>query len=392
MTSTTQGLTTAADGEKVNSESGFAAALAAKGVEPDESTASDTSIASGLETVEPGPARGPDGKFVAKSAAATTDTPPQGADTSTEGDAFTSDDPTVAAFLAKYNGNLEEAIKGAANAQSLIGKRDEEREALSNQVAELRGLVEGLKTGVQTPAAPAVVLSDEQVEEQAANLIGSKGVVAAATEAANASINGDSRIYDTILEQWALESPIQAQRFDLDFQLWKREQTAPAPTATAPAADPYLASLKAKDEMTQTFASLQSKIGAEQYAALTAVGQDGESPLTRALATMPAAVVEMTVSDDADTRLAGLELALDRAVAGGLLAAAPAVQDTIPDSVRRKLAGAGVATAGLRPAAAAPEGGNEEQTRDSAIAAFKSAIVDAETTSVASGLTYGPQK
>jgi hypothetical protein len=186
MTSTTEGLEQVAPGEQVNSESGFAAALAAKGVEPDATTATDTSIASGLETAEPGPARGPDGKFVPKAAPTPTpDTPPTGADTSTDGDVFTSDDPAVAALLAKYNGNVEEAIKGAAHMQSLIGRRDEEREQLSRELAELRGLVQGLQQGAQRPAAP--VLSDEQVEEQSANLIGTLGHAPAATRAANES-------------------------------------------------------------------------------------------------------------------------------------------------------------------------------------------------------------
>lgn len=396
MANTAEGLEQVSNGEQVNSEAGFAAALAAKGVEPDKSTASDTSVAGGLETVEPAQARDPGtGRFVAKEAAAPAqDTSQgQGADTST-GEQFTSDDPAVAAFLAKYDGNLEEAIKGAANAQALIGRRDEEREQMARDLAEMKGRLDGLTAG-QQGQQQAQFLSDEEVEERVTNRIASQGYLGAAKEAAEwHTASGDDRPLRAIFDMWNVEDPWAATNFIADHRasqaVAKVQQAAPA----AQGADPYVEDLKAKDAMTQSFAALKGKIGEEQFAALTAVGQDGESPLTRALATMPQPVVELVTADDAATRLSGLELVYDRARAGGLVSAptpAATQEQGMPDSVRRKLLGAGVATAGLRPAPAAQDGGSGTQTKEQALAAFKSAIVEAETTSVASGLTYGPQ-
>lgn len=394
MTSTAEGLEQAGNAEAVNSEAGFAAALAAKGVEPDKETSSDTSVLAGLETVEPAQARDPEtGRFVPKQAPAADTSQGQGADTSTDGGQFTSDDPAVAAFLAKYDGNLEEAIKGAANAQSLIGRRDEEREALANQVAELRGLVEGLKTGMTTQQAPQPRLSDEDVEETAANLVSQLGYAGAAERAANDSLAGDARVYDSILESWVIEQPIAAQRFDLDFQMWKREQAAPKPQAVQP--DAWVEERKTVEQMEQTFASVRKAVGAEAFAAITTADASGESPMSKALAEMPEELVALVTSDDAAKRLQGTTIVANRAVQIAGATPAPVgepADPNMPASVARKLAGASVATAGLRPAEKPDGGGNGGQTKEEAIAAFKSAIVAAETTSVASGLTYGPQQ
>src|SRR4029077_18545047 len=58
----------------------------------------------------------------------------------TEG--FASDDPEIQAYLAKYKGDVEKALRGAAEAYRLIGRRDEEREVLARQVEELASELE----------------------------------------------------------------------------------------------------------------------------------------------------------------------------------------------------------------------------------------------------------
>lgn len=389
MANTAEGLEKAPTGEQVNSEQGFAAALAAKGVEPDKATSSDTSVAGGLETVGPATGRDPaTGQFVPKA-----DTSQSVEDTST-GEQFTSDDPAIASFLAKYGGNVEEAIKGAANAQALIGKRDEERDTLAQQVAELRGLVDGLKAGVSQPQQNVTFLADEEVEERAATRIQALGYEGASKEAAEwANLTGDERALQTIFEQWNIEDPWAATNFIAEHR------TAQALAKVTPAAatpDPFFVNQKAEAEMAQTFKALEAQVGKEAMGKLTALDADGSSHLAKALDEMPKQVIDLIASDDAETRLAGARILADRALnIAGTAPAAPAVQgktdEGMPESVRRKLLGAGVATAGLRPASAAPEGGSTETDKESAIAAFKSAIVAAETTSVASGLTYGPQ-
>lgn len=399
MTSTAEGITTPSDSEKVNSESGFAAALKSKGFEPDKGiveggeASSDTSVLAGLETVEPTtPARGPDGKFVAK-AATPEDTPQQGADTST-GEQFTSDDPAVAEFLKKYDGNLEEAIKGAAHAQSLIGRRDDERDQMAQRLAQLEGLVEGLKAGAAPAVTAPALLSDEEVEQRASEQVASKGYLGAAAEAAEwADQTGDNRPLKSIFDQWNIEDPWAATNFIADHRARTAVARATSAAPAATGADPWVEDRKTAEGMAATFTALKSELGQETFNALLASDASGESALTKALATLPAEVQKLVVSDDADTRLAGTRIAANTAIASGLVQAAPAApteDQGMPASVARKLAGAGVATAGLRPVTQAG-GSGDQQTLEEATRDFKNAILEAETTSVASGLTYGKQ-
>jgi hypothetical protein len=375
MANVNEGLEKAPSGEAVNTEAGFAAALAGKGVEPDETVASDTSIASGLETAEPAEARDPaTGRFASKQTPAPADTSQTGADTSTE--TFTSDDPEVASFLAKYGGDPAKALQAAAQAQSLLGRQGQELGSMREQIAELRGMVTATQQAAPTPQA----LSDEDVQ----SLVQSQGYEAAATQLVNIGLaTGNMRQYDELLEQWAaMDSPIQAQRFDLDFRLWKNQQEAAAATP-AGAADPWVEQQKAASEMEATLKALASERG-DQWAAIA-------PHMTAAVDSMPKAVGAMLTSDDAQERLDGARLVADRAILlAGVTPVTPEVQSEadagMPESVRRKLLGAGVATGGLRPVQQAQ---GEEESREEAIKAFKRGILEAETTSVASGLTYG---
>lgn len=383
MANVNEGLETPPAGESVNSQAGFDAALAGKGIEPEEGeTSEDTSIASGLETVEPGVARGPDGKFVAKAAApAKPETPVQQQDTSADADQqVTSDDPEVAAYLERYNGDPAAALKAAANQSSVLGRQGQELGTLRETVAELRGMVTALTATTAAAASPATVYTDEQIEERAGGLIQSKGYSDAATDAANLSLQpgGDERLLRSIYEQWSIEDPWEANNFLADFRAFQRT------SALQPAAkeDPFVENLKADVGIDLTIKTLAAELGDAWAHAAPKMGE--------ALDAMPPQVGAMIADEDPAIRLAGARLVADRAT---LLAGAPAPtteQDTenddMPDSVKRKLLGSSVATAGLRPAPAAPAG---QETKEEAIAAFKQGILEAETTSVASGLTFG---
>lgn len=385
MPNVNDGLQQPAADEAVNSEAGFAAALAGRGVEPDEAdkAATDTSIASGLETVEPGKDRGPDGRFLPKQ---TPDTPEPKQDTSTDVAQVTSDDPAVASLLAKYDNDPVKALKAAAEAQSLLGRQGQQIGTLSEQLAKQQGQIEALMATATRPAMPA--LSDEQVEETASNLVATTGGYAqAATRAVNDALeSGDFRVYDSLLEQWVIESPIAAQRFDLDFQLWNRDQKAPA--ATTQQSDQWVEEQKAQAAINATMKRVQEAVGDEAFAAIVTTGADGESAMTKALATIPKALTDLIASNDPEEQYAATQLVADRARL--LIGAAPAApQDSepgLPVSVQRKLQGAGVATAGLRPVA--PPAGSP-QSREDVLKQFKQDILAAETTSVAAGLTYG---
>lgn len=383
MTNVMEGLTTPQAGEDVNSHDGFAKLLESRGVKPDaEGTpeTTDTSIAAGLTTTEPVVGRDPEtGRFVAKQAEP--DTSQTAPDTSDDGGGapVTSDDPAVAALLSKYGGDPEKALKAFTEAQSLIGRRDEERDQLRDQVAKLTGIVETLQAGAATPRTAPTVMTDEQVEQTAAAEIQSKGYHAAATAAANASLEGgDERMLRSIYEQWNLEDQWEANNFLADFRAFQRLQTV----QPAAAADPFVEDLKAGSGIEATIKSLAAELG-DNWKVVA-------PHMTPALDAMPPQVAAMIADNDPEIRLAGARLVADRAtlIAGS---SAPAdVSDTgepeIPASVQRKLSGAAVATAGLRPAPKGPEG---QTSREDVLRAFKDEIMAAETTSVASGLTYG---
>ena len=395
MANTQEGLEQVAPGEAVNTEQGFAAALAGKGVEPDKDTASDTSIAAGLETVEPaaarGPERGADGKFVARSI--TPDTPQTAEDTSTVVAPVTSDDPEIAAFLAKYGNDPVKALKAATEAQSLIGRQGAELAQTREAMAELKGRVDALTATTTAPQAPQ--MSDEDIEEAAAQQIAQRGFEGAATEAANLSIklNGDERLLRSVYDQWVLEDTWAANNFLADFRAWQRSQAATPATAEP---DAWVEEQKTTQGMNATFAALMSEIGKDAFAAITTVAEGQESSaLAQSLDQQPKAVIDLVTSDNPEDRLAGTRIVADRAMLLVGATATPAAvtevtEPGMPESVARKLAGAAVATAGLRPVT--PAQGGEETSREDAIKQFKQEIVAAETTSVASGLTYGPQK
>jgi hypothetical protein len=363
--------------EDVNSHAGFEAAMARKGVEPEAGESStDTSIASGLTTVEPGgQARDEDtGRFAAAPAAE--DKP---ADTSTPAgeEPVVEEDPEVKAFLAKYGDDPQKALKAAVELQSTLGRQGSELGTLREQIAELRGMV----AATQQPAAAPAIMTDDQIEEQSSALIQSRGWQDAATAAANHEhATGDGRLYRSIFEQWNLEDPFSAQTHLADFRAWQREQSRPQ----AAAADPWVEGMKAQTSVEGTLEALSKEVGPEIWAHIA-------PKMIEALETMPKNVGEMIASNDPEARLEGARLVADRAARmAGPMAAAPAAAATtteegVPASVARKLSGASVATGALRPAAAVPA---TEQSKEEAIAAFKKELLETETTNVASGLTY----
>lgn len=392
MPSTTEGLTVGGDqGLDPNDAAQFAQIMEGRGVakvEGDESS-TDTSIAAGLTVAGPeqGQQRDPDtGRFVSNQEKnAPAQAAPAAAATDTSG-AESGDfaDPAVQEFLQKYGGNVEEALKGAAAAQSLIGRRDDEREELRAQVARLEGQMQGLMAGGARPAATP--LSDEQVADVATTRIAALGFEGAATEAANvAHTTGDERPLQAILDQWGLESQYQAVNFLTDFRLWQREQAAASKQPEQPAWMQSVEEQVAIDNIERVIRAVATERGVAENSPI--IGQ-----MEAALEAMPPNVLEMVGSSDPEAAAAGVRLVMDRAtlMAGqAAAAAAPATQQGEPSpSVARKLAGAAVASGALRPAPAAP---SAPASREDAIKEFKRQIVEAPTTNIASGLTYGPQ-
>lgn len=388
MATVAEGLSTEGPEFDVNSQAGFEKLLEGKGVareEGDES--SDTSIAAGLTTVEPAaPAREPDGKF------ASTQTPPapKPEDTSAAGAEAPSDDPEIAAFLAKYDGDVAKALKAATEQVSVIGRQGQELGKTREELAELRGMVTALTTAREAEAtvSPLAGLSDDQVEERASSLAESKGYAAAATEAANlAHATGDERLYKNIIDAWQLEDAFTAIDFHTDFRNWQREQRAAAAAPAATAEEPWVETARQtalNSTIEQSFLALAEERGGKEQFGKVAPFMDA------ALDQMPENVAAMIASNDAEARLAGLRIVADRAtlLAGASVSTqeAPAAETTLPPEVQRKLSGAAVATGALKPPAQRPD---TPQNREDAIKEFKRELMETETTSVASGLTFG---
>lgn len=393
MTTVAEGLSTDGPEFDVNTPGGFEKLLEGKGVakEEGEESTPDTSVASGLTTVEPGQAREPDGKFAP--ASKPEDTSQKGTDTSAAGAAASTDDPELVAFLAKYNGDTDAALKAAANQAALLGRQGQElgeKRALEDKVTKLEGMVEVLTASRQAESAvsPLAGLSDDQVEERATSLVSDKGYATAATEAANlAHTTGDERLYRDVFEAWQLEDPFTAVDFHNDFRNWQREQRTAAAAPAAVAEEPWVADARQNalnNTIEQSFQALAAERG----------GKEGFGPIApfmdAALDQMPENVAAMIASTDPEARLSGLRIVADRAtlLAGASVETTPAaeVKGTEPSpEVQRKLSGAAVATGALKPPAQRTDA---PQNREEAVAAFKKELMETETTSVASGLTY----
>lgn len=392
MATVTEGIST---GEQVldpNAQASFDAILEGRGVErtpEDGDTSTDTSIAAGLSTVEPGLGREPNGQFAPATTPKDT-SPAAGTDTSTEGDAaVSSDDTEVEAFLAKYGGDVNAAVKAAANQSALLGRQGQELGAERERIAKLEGMVEALiatQTAPAAPVSPLAGLSDDQVDERAQQAVESKGIVQAATEAANiAHTTGDERAYRSIMERWNVEDGFTAMDFHSDFRQWQKDQRAAAQTPAEPEAWVVDAQQTAlNNTIEQSFIALATERGGKEAFAPVAAFMD------KALDQMPENVAAMIASNDPEARLSGLRIVADRAtlLAGAAPAAAVETTETteLPASVQRKLAGAAVATGALKPPA--PRAAGTPQTKEEAVTAFKKELLETETTSVAAGLTY----
>lgn len=119
----------------------------------------------------------------------------------TEG--FASDDPEIQAYLAKYKGDVEKALRGAAEAYRLIGRRDEEREVLARQVEELASELERVNA-----LSRVTYLSEEQQAwvEAAIETGDPRSAVKAAVDA------GQFDLARGVCELWAQEAPYDAAR------------------------------------------------------------------------------------------------------------------------------------------------------------------------------------
>lgn len=339
----------------------FEAALEAKGVTGGGSSAT-SSVADGLtfgpQTPEPVVETDTSGDV-------TTDDP--------EGeDAPLHDDPEVAAYLEKFGGDADKALRAAIEASKTIGRQGSELGELRQTVAKLEGVVETIQARPE-PAAPAATLTREQIDQS----IEEYGGLQLATWAANNA----PHLVDSVLEAWGQDEAFAAMKFDREYQTWK----ATAEAAKATPSDP-----------SKTEAYVAQEIEAKAMVkAMETVAKDFPEFdnfaefLTPALEASPKIIQAGVLSEDEQTKHDSLKIVFERAEKlhqASLTQDAKAAQDakrTAGKEAARVIKGQAGVPAPKSPAKGEP--GSDEE----GIAAFKRSILAAETTSVADGLTYG---
>ncbi|HET6315976.1 MAG TPA: hypothetical protein VFG86_05940, partial [Chloroflexota bacterium] len=118
--------------------------------------------------------------------------------------AFVTDDPDVKAFLAKYQGDPERALKNAAQLQRVISRQGQDKAALQRQVTELQAQL--AQAQVMQPFKP--FLNEEQ-REWVEHAVGSENPAAWVQQAVTAGEWGLAR---ALCDEWAQNDPYQAMR------------------------------------------------------------------------------------------------------------------------------------------------------------------------------------
>lgn len=121
---------------------------------------------------------------------------PQGEDTASQ-DQPRAKDPDVERFLAKYDGDIEKALKGAVEQSSLVGR-------LGQELGELRSKVEDLPQ----PQAAAPPNLDDLIQERP------QDVAMWALQQGN-----QQPVYEAAMESWFEQDPMRAARFEQELRM-----------------------------------------------------------------------------------------------------------------------------------------------------------------------------
>lgn len=298
---------------------------------------------------ESGRLRGPDGKFVAKDAAheEDTDAEPDPA-ANPEPDEWVLDvDEDVQSFLEKYDGDLNKALRGAIEAQKMVGRQGSELGELRKVQSDLEALKADMERRVaaQPFQQPQVAPPDyrEMIEEDPR--------VAAITAY-------DNQHWDAMgqaLAAWKEEDPAEARLFamqvkaeaDLMAQRIEFEQRLEAAT---PQRDPQADFTKAVAEVVKRHPDLEATLPAIQEVSR-------ERPLLRS-------VLENGTPEDRAAALEDLYLiAKSRTVVSDTSEAARQVQVRVSDEARQARAAAAVVSASGASAATGDQPTKADQFR-----------------------------
>lgn len=366
----------------VNTDEGFNRALAAatgNELTPEHLETlkgSDRSVASGLEFPESAPARDPEtGQFVAKPAADPAPAAPEGAAPATQEPPAATD--PLEAILSKLSPEEAEAIKKikeeADNAQSLIGRQGNEVGELREKLARIEGRLEATPEAPQAPAQfvpfsqiEAAILESEDPEEAA------PGVMAWVIE------HGTDDQIDQTLKVWKQVDPVGAADFAARkayFEEAARAEAERGEQPAAPAEDPWVAQKKLDEEIAGSLAAVLKDVSPEERTALAPY-------LSRAWDSAPSFLKQAMTNPENRAEVLGQLVVTARAnLTHDVVAAAKAAGDPAPKVE---------VVSGANQNPLPPEGGgNEQRTPEEVSKALQKALLETDTTSVSSGLTYG---
>lgn len=371
----------AAPDESVNSQSGFDAALAElagaelpEGYKPSEGF----SLSEGLSTEEPAaPNRDPEtGQFVSPATPAEEQaTPPAGEEEAAPQPLH--EDADIAAFLEKYDGDAEKALKAAAELASFSGRQSNEIGELRSQLAKLEGRFEerDSRTTQQDDHYPVVT---EDVLEQIEDDIAKRG---GATVMANV-VENYPHLIDQTLNLWLETRDPEANAYQARYEAYKVLQEFGQPDAqSAPAqADPYLEQVKQERMAADAANAVFAHIPAEQRDAL-------KPHISAALSDLPEDIAAGLF--DPAKREAYSKVVADVARSRfATEASTAATNDARETTNAAKAAAARVATGSLRPAQT-PEGEGDTPSREEITQRFHKALLETPTASISEGLTFG---
>lgn len=377
-----------------NTDEGFTTLLAEKvgATVPEETLQAlrdnDTSVARGLTTrSEETP--------VAGSETTTEEVPAAGA--ASEGGETPALDEAVLEYMEKHGGTPEQALSALyqefTNAQKLIGTQ-------SNEVGELRGRLEGLEKYLQEQAQAApeprfdAQIPTSEANEELEMFFEERGPQAAMSWV----VENRPDLIEQAIGVWSGIDEVGAARFATRYDRFldqEMQSSASAGTTESQTSqeDPFLAQLKAQAAFTQAVetARVASGLDGEEWAAvkdevIPVLNDESTSVLIKKAVAEPS-----SPEDQVEGLKAVFQIAKAKALAKATTEATASVRSTEEAALAERKKAAMVATGSLTPqqGESGTEGMTEEEASAERVKRFKQQLLDADTTDIASGLTYG---
>lgn len=289
-------------------------------------------VADGTYVDDNGRLRNPDGTFASSADHPTDpDAQPDPAATPEPEEWVLDIDPDVQSFLEKYDGDLNKALRGAVEAQKMVGRQSGELGELRKVQSDLESLRAEIQQRANQPAPQPMPDYRSMIEEDPR------------TAAVTAYENGHWEAMGAALASWKDEDPVEARLFAMNVKheadMLQQRIDFEQRLEERPVGDPAEAFTKAVTGMVQKYPDLE--------ATLPAIGEVAkERPLLR---------VVLETGEPAE-RVAALEdlylIAKSRSIATDTSEAVRQVQVRVSDEARQaRAAAAVVSTSGASAAA-----------------------------------------